>query len=101
MLVALPLDPSLALFDLRGQPGDIEMVQRLQAKLDVDPRSHRIGRADQDANAASIEVVEQALLVGRPLVVLHVGDLAGRDAEPDEFLLDPAIGGEPSLLFHG
>ena len=76
------------------------MVQRLQAQLDVDPGSHRVGRADQDADTAGIEVVEQALLVGRPLVVLHVGDLAGRDPEPDEFLLDPAVGRESPLLFH-
>ena len=79
VLVALPLDPALALLDLRRQPGHVEMVQRLQPLLHVDAGAHRLGRADQDADAAGIEVVEQPLLVRRPLVVLHEGDL-GRPA---------------------
>ena len=76
VLIALPLDAPFALLDLRRQPGHVEMVQRLQAQLHVDAGAHRVGRADQDAHAAGVELVEQALLVGRALEVLHEGDLA-------------------------
>ena len=97
VLIALALDPSLALFDLRWQPGHVEMVQGLQAKLHVDAGAHRLRRADQDAHASGIEVVEQPLLVGGSLEVLHERDFRGGNADPEQFLLDPAIGGEAAF----
>ena len=94
MLVALPDDPALALFDLRGQPRHVEMMQGLQPKLHIDARAHCVGRADDEAHLAGIEVVEQALLGLGFLEVLHVGDLGRRHAKADEFSPDPAIGRE-------
>ena len=40
VLVALPLDPALALLDLRGQPRHVEMVQGFEAPLGVDAGPH-------------------------------------------------------------
>ena len=48
VLVALALDPALALLDLRGQPRHVEMVQGFEAALGVDAGAHGLGRADQD-----------------------------------------------------
>ena len=76
VLVALPLDPALALLDLRGEPGHVEMVEGFQAPLGVDAGAHGLGRSDQDSDLAAIDRVEQPLLRGGFLVVLHEGDLS-------------------------
>ena len=55
VLVALPLDPALALFDLGGQPRHVEMVERFEASLGVDAGPHGLGRSDQDADLAAID----------------------------------------------
>src|SRR6266702_111550 len=92
MLVALAHDTALALFDLRGEPRHVEMVERLEAKLNVDAGAHRIARSKKNADLAGIEIVEETLLCLRLLAVLHIGDLGRRHAEPDQFVPDPAIG---------
>ena len=94
VLVALALDPPLALLDVRRQPGHVEMVQRLEPELGVDAGAHGQGRAQHEPHAAGVDVVEQALLVGRALEVLHDGDLGRGHAEPDQLVPDPAIGRE-------
>jgi hypothetical protein len=43
VFVALPLDPALALFDLRGQPRNVEMVEGFQAPLGIDAAPHGLG----------------------------------------------------------
>ena len=43
VLIALPLDPALALLDLRRQPRHVEMVQGFEAPLGVDAGAHRLG----------------------------------------------------------
>ena len=101
VLVALPLDPALALLDLRGEPGHVEMMEGLQAPLGVDAGAHGLGRSDQDSDLAAIDGVEQPLLRGGFLVVLHEGDLARRDAARDEAVADPAIGREAARLLGG
>ena len=63
MLVALPFDAALALFDLAGQPRHVEMVQGLQSLLHVDAGAHRVRRADQHPDAPGPELGEQSLLV--------------------------------------
>ena len=62
MLIALALDPALALRDLRRQPRHVEVVERLQPELRVDARPHRVGGTDQEADLAGAHVTEQALL---------------------------------------
>ena len=101
VLVALPLDPALALLDLRGEPGHVEMMEGLQAPLGVDAGAHGLGRSDQDSDLAPIDGIEQPLLRGGFLVVLHEGDLICRDAARDEAVSDPAIGREPARLLGG
>jgi hypothetical protein len=81
VLVALAHDAALALLDLRGQPGHVEMVQRLQPELRIDAGAHRVGRADQEADLAGANVAEQALLGLGLLEVLHEGDLGCRHAQ--------------------
>jgi hypothetical protein len=56
VLISLPLDPSFPLLDLRRQPGHVEMVQGLEAQLHVHTCAHCVGRADQDADAAGVEL---------------------------------------------
>src|ERR1700737_412070 len=94
MLVALAHDTALALLDLRGEPRHVEMVECLEAKLNVNASAHRIARSKKNADLAGIEIVEEALFrLGLPMV-LHVGDLGRRHAETDEFVANPAVGGE-------
>src|SRR5258708_23052280 len=91
MLVALTHDTALALLDLRGEPRHVEMVERLEAKLNVDAGAHRIARSKKDADLAGIEIVEEPLLgLGLPMV-LHVGDLRGGHAETHELIANPAV----------
>ena len=101
VLVALPLDPALALLDLRGQPRHVEMVQGFEAPLGVDAGAHGLGRADENPDLAAIDGVEQALLRRGLLVVLHEGDLSRWHAAGDKGVLDPAIGGEATGFFGG
>ena len=77
------------------------MVQRFQPLLHVHAGAHGLGRPDQHADAAGVEIVEQALLVRRFLEILHEGDLGRRHTAPNQFLLDPAIRGEAPLGFDG
>src|SRR5258708_15742859 len=75
MLVALAHNTALALLNLRGEPRHVEMVERLEAKLNVNAGAHRIARSKKNADLAGIEMVEQPLLgLGLPMV-LHVRDL--------------------------
>ena len=76
VLVALALDPALALLDLRGQPRHVEMVQGFEASLGVDAGAHGFAGADEHADLAAIDRVEQALFRRGLLVILHEGDLA-------------------------
>src|SRR6516165_12427116 len=99
VLIALPFDAAFPLLDLRRQPGHVEMVQGFEAQLHVHTGAHCLGRADQDAHAPGVELVEQALLVGGALEVLHKGDLGSRYAEPYELVLDPAVSGEAAFRF--
>ena len=77
------------------------MMKGLQAPLGVHAGAHGLGRSDQDSDLAAIDGIEQPLLVAEDLVVLHEGDLAGRDAARDEAVSDPAIGREPARLLGG
>src|SRR5260370_18950887 len=91
MLVALAHNTALALLDLRGEPRHIEMVERLEAKLNVNSGAHRIARSKKNADLAGIEIVEEPLLgLGLP-VVLHVRDLGGGHTETHEFIANPAV----------
>ena len=98
VLIALTLDPALALRDLRRQPRHIEVVERLQPELRVDAGPHRVGGTDQEAHLAGAHVAEQALLGLGLLEVLHEGDLGRRHAHADKLVSDPAIGREAARL---
>src|SRR6266702_5453462 len=92
MLVALAHDTALTLLDLRREPGHVEMVERLEAKLNVDAGAHRIARSKKNADLAGIEIIKETLLgLGLP-VVLHVRDLGGGHTEAHEFIANPAVG---------
>ena len=101
VLVALALDPALALLDLRGQPRHVEMVEGFEAPLGVDAGPHGLRRADENPDLAAIDRVEQALFRRGLLVVLHEGDLSRWHAAGDKGILDPAIGGEATGFFGG
>ena len=101
VLVALALDPALALLDLRGQPRHVEMVEGFEAALGVDAGPHGFAGANEHADLAAIDRVEQALFRRGLLVILHEGDLARRHAAGDKGVLDPAIGREATGFFGG
>jgi hypothetical protein len=50
---------------------------------------------------AGVHVVEEALLGGRALVILHEGDLGRRDPKRDQLLPRPKIGGKAASLRDG
>ena len=56
------------------------MVQRFQPTLCVHARAHLLRRADQDLDAAGVDVPEQCLLLRGLFVVVDEGDFAGRDS---------------------
>src|SRR5208282_2465092 len=70
VFVALALDPALALLDLGGKPGNVELVQGLQTTLRIDAGAHGLGRTDQDADLAAVDGGEQSLLGAGLLEVL-------------------------------
>lgn len=61
VFVALPLDPSFPLLDLRGEPGDVEMVEGFEPALGIDAGAHCGGGADENAGAPRIDAGEELL----------------------------------------
>ena len=98
VLVALALDAALALLDLRRQPGHVEVQQRLQAKLHVGPRAELLGRSQEEAHDARVDVGEEPGLLLGPVVVLDEGDLGARHAGRDQAVADPVVDREAPLL---
>ena len=82
--IALPQDAALALLDVAGPPGRVEMVQRRQALLHVGTGAHFFGGADQDAYSAGVDRIEQQLLFRIAVGVVDEGDLGLRDAPLDQ-----------------
>ena len=64
-----------------------------EAALSVDACAHGLGRANEDADAAGIDVSEELLFGGGFLEILHESDLGRCDAELDETGLDPTVAG--------
>jgi len=85
---------TLALLNMRGKPGDVEVMKSHEAALGVDACVHGLGRTNEDADAAGVEVGEELLFGVGLLVILHESDLGRRDAELDETGLDPTVGGK-------
>ena len=94
ILIALAFNASFALLDHRRKPRNIEVMESDEAALGVDACAHGLGGANEDADAAGVDVGEELLFGGRFFVILHESDLDRRDAELDETGLDPTIGGE-------
>ena len=94
ILIALAFNATLALLNMRGKPADVEVMKSHEAALGVDACAHGLGRTNEDADAAGVEVGEELLFGGGLLVILHESDLGRRDAELDETGLDPTVGGK-------
>ena len=84
--IALPQDASLPLLDVPGPPRRIELRERGQPFLDVRARAHLFGAAEQDANAAGIDGIEEQLLFGIGIGFVNEGDFGIGDTETDEVL---------------
>ena len=69
--------------------------------MGVDAGAHGLGRADENPLFAGVHVVEEALLGGGALVVLHEGNLGRGHAERDQLLPRPEIGGKAASLGDG
>jgi len=88
VFVALAKDAAVALLDLGGFPGGVEVMQRDQAFLDVGAGAHFLGTADQDANRALPYLLEERLFLGVRLGVTDGGDLLAGDALGDQLFDD-------------
>ncbi len=84
--IALPQDASLPLLDVPGAPRRIELRERGQPFLDVRACAHLLGAAQQDANAAGIDGIEEQLLFGVGIGFVNEGDFGIGDTETDEVL---------------
>ena len=92
VLVALPQDPALALFDVRGPPRTIQEVKRDRPRLDVGPDAHLLGRADQHRELPVAGGGEQPALLNVALRFVDVADLMARDAETGELVAELVVG---------
>ena len=89
-------DATLALLQIGGAPGDVNVIQGSQAGLNVPAGSHLLGTADQHRHlAADALIAQQAHLVGLARFV-HEPDLLRRHAPGDQLLLDGRVDGELS-----
>ena len=90
--VSLPQNAAFALFDIAGPPGRIQMMERLEAALDVRARAHLFRGADQDSHAPGIHIGEQRHLGGIGIGVVDEGDFpfgnAARDEPGAEIVID-------------
>jgi hypothetical protein len=78
----------VALLQLIGPLRKIEVDQRLEARLDVDPDSALFGRSEQDADATCAHRLLKAEEFLALLVVVNDGDLSSGNASRNEFCLD-------------
>jgi hypothetical protein len=74
--VALAQDASLALFNVRRTPRGIEMMEGDEPFLHVRARPHLLGAAEENADLAGANILEQRQLRGIRIVVLDEGNLA-------------------------
>src|ERR1700722_10958668 len=80
VLIAEAENAALALLDLGGLPGGVEMVQRHQAFLHVGAGAHLGRAADQYSDLAAAYLVEQCLFLGVGVGVSDRGNLLTGDA---------------------
>ena len=90
--VALPDHPALTLLDVAGLPGYVDVVQRHGALLHVGAGAHARGRANQDADLAAVDRIEQGQLLVIGVGLLDEADLVGRDAHGHQVVLELLVG---------
>ena len=84
VLVALPHDASVTLFDIGRPPRAIHMVQRNRARLHVRPDAHLRRRPDQNRDMASRRGREQPRLVGVGFRFVNITDGLSRHPTIDQ-----------------
>src|SRR5699024_7259434 len=90
--VALTEYAALALLNVGGSPGAVEVVQGDRATLDVGAGAHGLGGADQDGDVAVAGVSENRRLVAVVLGFLHEADLLSGHACGGEAVAEVFVG---------
>ena len=93
--IALAQDAAVALLDLGGLPGGIEVMQRHEAFLDVGAGAHLLRAADQHPDDAGADLLEQGLFLGVGVGIANRGDLLARYAVLDQLVDNFVIDGVP------
>ena len=89
-LVALAPAAPVALLQLAGHPGRVQVVHRTQVGLHVHARAQRGGQADHHAHGALVHRIGHGLARVLAHAAVDHGDLLARDALLDELVGDVA-----------
>ena len=94
VLVALPDDSSLPLFEISGPPRYVDVVQGQGAPLEIRSGAHLFGRADDDRHVSAIAGGEQRLHLAGLAGLMDEADFLCRHSAVDQFILDRGVDGE-------
>ena len=98
--VALADDAALALLQVAGPPGTVQVMEGDEAVLDIRACPHLEGAAHEHPHPALPDLGKQLLFPGWGVGVVDKGDLLGRNAPSDEFVPDVLIDGEGRVRLH-
>ena len=98
--VALPDNAALALFQVAGPPGAVQVVEGNEPVLDVHARAHLEGAAHEHPHPALPHPGEQFFFPGGSIGVVDESNLLGGDAPGDELVPDVLIDGEGGVRLH-
>ena len=82
--ISLAENSPLALLDVARPPGRVEMMQGAKAALHIHPRSHFFSGADEDADPAGVDSVEEIHFDEVAVAVMNEGDFVFGNAGGDE-----------------
>ncbi len=91
VLVVLADNSAFALFQVRGAPRHVDVMQRHGPGLDIGSSSHLLGRAEQYRDFPGAAVGEQVGLRCGVAVVVDEADTVGFHATRDEFVFDGLV----------
>ncbi|CUO68611.1 Uncharacterised protein [Flavonifractor plautii] len=94
VLVALADDTALALFQVSGPPGTVQIVQSDKPVLDVHTRAHFEGATHEHPDLTAPDLGKQLLLAGVGVGVVDKGDLMGGDASGNQLVPNVLIDGK-------
>ena len=98
ILVALTLDSALALLQITGPPGTIQIMDRHKTILHIGARTHFGCTAQQHTHLAGANLSEQLLFLDLRVGVVNKGNLLCRNAAGNQFGANVIVNGEGSIF---